>query len=70
MSLGKNPSFVPYGLTANQLEKYYKRAYLLFYLRPKNILGIIKRIHSFSTFKQYFKAFLWTLKDSRLAKNE
>lgn len=70
MSLGENPAFIPHGLTAKQLEKYYKRAYLLFYLRPRNILGIIKRIHSFSTFNQYLKAFLWTLKKSKLVKNE
>lgn len=62
MDLGQNPPFIPHGMTSKQLERYYKLAYLSFYLRPRNLLAIIKRLHTFSSFNQHFKAFLWTFK--------
>jgi len=60
ISYGK-PAFIPFGLTEKQIQKYYKMAYLLFYIRPRNFLRLLQRIHSFSMFKEYFKAFLWSI---------
>jgi len=58
----KNPTsdFKPYfweeNLTRGELEKYLKKAYKLFYLRPNYILRTLSKIKSFKEFKRKARA--------------
>jgi len=46
------PAFIPKGLNKRLLVKYQKSALVRFYLRPRIIYGYLKRIKSFSLFKE------------------
>lgn len=48
-----NPVFVPNGITEKQLVKYWKRASMGFYLRPRIVFGYIKKIRSWRHIKVY-----------------
>jgi len=48
-----NPVFVPWDLTEKQLVKYWKKATLGFYLRPRIVWGYLKRIKSLRHVKIY-----------------
>ena len=39
-----NPEFVPYGLTKNDLNHHFKKAYKEFYLRPRIIWYFLKKL--------------------------
>ncbi|MBL7196566.1 MAG: cobalamin-dependent protein [Candidatus Omnitrophica bacterium] len=51
------PVFIPNGLNRKILEKYNKKAFLGFYLRPHIILGHIRDLKSIADIKKVFKAF-------------
>ena len=53
-----NPVFVPKGMTSKQLVRYWKRATLGFYLRPRIIWNYIKRIRSLKHVKIYMSGVL------------
>ena len=44
--------FIPYGLSKGILEKYRKKAFLKFYLRPKVIFSYLKNIRYFSDIRK------------------
>ncbi len=50
-------SYIPEGLTENDMRKLRKKAFLSFYLRPKIILGLLKDIKNPKHFKFLFKRF-------------
>lgn len=49
------PLFIPYGLTKQELERQYKRAYREFYFRWKPIFTYIKRMLKSYNFIKFFK---------------
>ncbi len=48
-----NPVFVPTGITEQQLVKFWKRATLGFYLRPRIVWGYLRRIRSWRHVRIY-----------------
>lgn len=50
------PPFIPYGLTANEIEKSLRKAYRDFYLRPKFLLRQLTKIRSLSQAIIYLQA--------------
>lgn len=52
------PVFVPYGLTAEQLEHYSNRAFRKFFFRPRIIFSYIKKIRSWRHLKMYVSGLL------------
>ncbi|MFX0203080.1 MAG: B12-binding domain-containing radical SAM protein, partial [Candidatus Hodarchaeota archaeon] len=55
-------TFIPYGLTAEDLTKASKNAFRRFYLRPKIIFEILSSLTSWRAFKSALTAFLVFLK--------
>lgn len=49
---GWHPVFVPYGVTKDMMEKYRKRAYLEFYLRPRIIWSYLKNIKTYADIRK------------------
>lgn len=60
------PVFIPKGLTRDILERYRKKAFLGFYLRPCIIAGYIKSIKSIADIKKILKGGYALLKSSIL----
>lgn len=60
------PVFIPHGLSRDILEKYRKKAFLEFYLRPSIIIGYIKSIRSLMDLKKAVKGFYTLIKSSLL----
>lgn len=58
------PVFVPYGLSRGILEKYRKKAFLDFYLRPSIIMRYIKSIKSTVDIKRIIKGVYVLIKSS------
>lgn len=56
------PPFIPYGLTANQIEKSLHKAYRNFYLRPKFLLRQLAKIRSLSQAIIYLQALFSIIK--------
>lgn len=54
---GWRPLFVPYGLTALDLEKGAKKAFRKFYFRPKIVVGYFKKLKSINHLKIYMSGF-------------
>jgi len=53
---GEEPIFVPYGYkNKEEVERTHKKAFRRFYLRPRYILGRIKKIRSFFDIVRYIK---------------
>ena len=52
---GRNLSFVPQGMTAEGLKSIQRRGYGEFFLRPRQILVLLKSIESFEDLKKYFR---------------
>jgi anaerobic magnesium-protoporphyrin IX monomethyl ester cyclase len=61
------PVFVPNGLSRDTLEKYRKKAFLEFYLRPSIVLGYLRNIRSTADLIKIFKG-LGALVESSFAK--
>ena len=57
----EKPSFVPKGMTAEELTNAYKKAYLLMHLNLKTIINLLKSAKSFPKIKSYIKAFFWSV---------
>lgn len=53
-----SPVFVPKGFTQKELEKYYKKAYVSFYFRPKMVVQYLSQLKSLTALKYAFKNFL------------
>ncbi len=53
-----NPVFVPTGLTEKQLVRFWKRATLGFYLRPRIVWGYLRRIRSWRHVRIYLSGVL------------
>jgi radical SAM superfamily enzyme YgiQ (UPF0313 family) len=51
-----HPTFVPYGLSKKDIEKYYRKAYREFYLRPRTMLYILKKLKQPALRKKIFKS--------------
>lgn len=49
------------GISGNDLEKKRKEAYIKFYLNPKKIFNIFRKLNSFNT-KSFFSSFLFVIK--------
>ncbi len=64
------PVFVPYGLTAKDLEFYSKQAFSRFYFRPRIIVSYLKKIRSFRQVKIYFNGFIALLEWLILRKSD
>lgn len=54
---GWKPTFVPQGLTAEDLERASKRAFRSFYFRARIIIEYLRRIRSIAHLKLYFYGF-------------
>jgi radical SAM superfamily enzyme YgiQ (UPF0313 family) len=52
---GVNLIFIPNGLTRQDMESYFKKALFAFYLRPRTIIGFIKRADSLGYFWRLVK---------------
>ena len=50
---GWTPVFVPFGLTARDLEYYSKKAFMPFYFRPRIVVSYIRKIRSWRHLKFY-----------------
>lgn len=53
-----NPVFIPSGMSRKGLVNYWKRASFSFYLRPKIVMGYIRRIKSLKHIKVYASGLL------------
>jgi anaerobic magnesium-protoporphyrin IX monomethyl ester cyclase len=53
-----SPVFIPKGLTQEDLEKYYRRAYFSFYFRPKVIFNYLFQLKNLTALKYAFANFL------------
>lgn len=54
--------FIPNRLTRDIVEKYHKRMFREFYIRPKIILSHLKRIRKWETFYGLYKGMRGLLK--------
>jgi radical SAM superfamily enzyme YgiQ (UPF0313 family) len=61
------PVFIPKGLTREILEKFRKKAFLEFYLRPSIIISYLKNIRSLADITKIFKG-VWALIKSSVSK--
>jgi radical SAM superfamily enzyme YgiQ (UPF0313 family) len=52
-----HPLFIPEGLTKRELETFRKRAFLSFYVGPRNILSHIASIRTFTDLKKIFRGY-------------
>ena len=50
-----NPVFIPEGMTERQLVRYWKLSSMGFYMRPRIIIGYIKKIRSWGHIKVYLQ---------------
>lgn len=63
-----NPVFVPRGMTSKQLVRYWKKASMGFYLRPRIVLGYLRKVKSFKHIKIYLSGLLALLEAVSLKK--
>lgn len=49
---GWHPVFVPYGVTKDMMEKYRKKIYLEFYLRPRIIWSYLRNIRTYADIRK------------------
>lgn len=59
-----DPVYVPKGRTAKELKELQRKANLGFFLRPRQVLVMIKRIRSLRDMKKIFKGFFYLMKAS------
>ena len=53
-----NPVFIPNGMTEKQLVRYWKKATMGFYMRPRKVLDYAKRVKSLKHIKVYLSGLL------------
>ena len=62
MNMFSADNFVPHGFTKDEIEKAYRKAYRIFYIRPRIMLYYMTKLHSWPMIKKIFRSGLTFLR--------